>query len=131
MLTREQELRGARTYVQGGNSGNKVLLKELPFPNFPCREEERGSEISDKPEESLPVCEDRTFQNGRSSPISRPPTVTGLDGEDEHEGCLPSSAHSSRPSTPPLISVGREDMQLSSNAFLLAYQQHTECLQSC
>ena len=103
--------------VQRGSGGDTSLTKELCVPDLPGGKEGWGSETSDKLEGSQPICEGRTLQDGRSSLAPRPPTVTGLDGKDGFEGCLPSSAHPSRLSTPSHLPVGGENLQVSMPTF--------------
>ena len=120
MFTRRQEsgrLRGSGTLVQRGNCRDTNLPKELCVPDFPSGKEGWGPETSHKPEGSQPLCEDRALQDGGSSLAPRSPAVTGLDGKDGLEGCLPSSAHPPRLSTPPHISVGKENLQVSMPTF--------------
>ena len=120
MFTRGQEpdnLRGSGALVQRGSGGDTSLTKEFCVPDLPGGKEGWGSETSDKLEGSQPICEGRTLQDGRSSLAPRPPTVTGLDGKDGFEGCLPSSAHPSRLSTPSHLPMGGENLQVSMPTF--------------
>ena len=120
MFTRGQEpdnLRGSGALVQRGSGGDTSLTKELCVPDLPGGKEGWGSETSDKLEGSQPICEGRTLQDGRPSLAPRPPTVTGLDGKDGFEGCLPSSAHPSRLSTPSHLPMGGENLQVSMPTF--------------
>ena len=59
---------------------------------------------------SQPVCEDQIFQDGGSLLTSRSPTVTGLDGENEPKGCVPSDLHPLRSPTPPHLLLRGEDL---------------------
>ena len=64
MFTREQEpdsLRGSGALVQRGSLGDTSLNKERCVPDFPGGKEGRGSETSDKPEGSQPICEGRAL----------------------------------------------------------------------
>ena len=116
MLTRDQEpnyIRGSGALDQRGNGGDTSLPKEFLIPDFPRGKERWGSETSDKPEGSQSIFEGRAFQDGGSPSAPRPPTATRLDGEDGLEGCLPTSTHPPRLSTPPHLSMGGKNLQVS------------------
>ena len=58
--------RGQGSSYQGSRSGNQSNTQQFCLPTVPSREEGWGTEASDRPKS---VCEDRTFQNGISSPL--------------------------------------------------------------
>ena len=93
-------------------------VRDLCIPDFSGGEERWGSETSNKPEGSQPLCDEGgALQDGRSPLAPRPPTITGLDGKIGPQRCLPSSAHPSRLSTPPHLSMGGENLQVSMPTF--------------
>lgn len=59
------------------------------------------------------IFEDRAFQDGGSPLAPRPPATTRLDGKDRLEGCIPSSTNPPRLSTPPDLSMGGDNLQVS------------------
>ena len=90
------------TKLGGANS------RSMGTPNYlrcvsdtSVREKGWGSETSDNPKGSQSVCEDRTLQDGRSSPTPRTFTARELDGKNGSEGCLSPDPCSSKLPTPP------------------------------
>ena len=115
VFTREQgpnNHRGPRTIEQRGNLGDTTYTTEFCVSNLPDGKEGWGSETCDESKGSQSIYKDRTLQDGRSSPTPRSFIGTGLDDKDGSEGCLPSDPYSSRPPTPPHLSVGGEDLHV-------------------
>ena len=115
LLNREQDPdshRSAGTSGQRGDCGDTAYTPEFCVPNISGGEKGWGAEASNKPEGSQSVCEDRTLQDGRSSPAPRSFAATGLDGKDGSEGCLPPDSYPPRLSTPPHLQMGGDDLQI-------------------
>ena len=93
--------RGEGTDKQRGNCRDASHPKELCLSDFSGGEKGWGPEACSEPEVPESLCENRTLQDGGSSPAPRPATSTGLDGEVGPEGCLPPGPYSPGPSTPP------------------------------
>ena len=115
VLTREQDPnnhRGLETPGQRGNCGDKPYTTKLCVSDISGREKGWGSETSDKPKRSQSICENKTLQDGRSSPTPRPFTATGLDGKNGSEGCLSPDPYSSKLPTLPHFPMGGEDLHV-------------------
>ena len=80
--------RGFGTFVQGSNNRNKSGSRQICFPNFSGREKGWGTETGGEFKGSKPVCKGRTFQDGGSTPTTRPYTSGGLDDKVRPKGCL-------------------------------------------
>ena len=76
-------------------------------------EKKGGAAASGKPKGFKSIHPSGTFQNGGSTPLTRPITTRGLDGENGLKGCLPPNPNPLKPSTPSPVCLGGETLQVS------------------
>ena len=99
--------------VQGCYKGDNTPCRKFCVTNLSGGEEGGGTETSNKSEISELLCEDRTFQNGRSTHSATSHPSQRLDDKNGFEGCIPSNPNSPRQSTPPSVSMGRQGVPVS------------------
>jgi len=98
---------------QRGNKGGNTLCRKLCFSNLSSGKERRGAETGNKSEVPEFLCENRTFQDGRSTHISPPHPAKRLDDKNGLEGCILSSSNPPGEPTPPPVSMGRQNLSIT------------------
>ena len=105
--------RGQGTTSQGCSGRDPTCPGRLCVTNLSGRKEGRGTEAGNKPEGSQHICEARAFQNGGASHSPRSHPIRRLDDKIGSEGCISSGTNSYRPSTPPSIPMGSQELPIS------------------
>ena len=114
----KEDLRGDQGVVsKRGHKGNNSHCRQLCLSNLSGGKEGRGAETGDKPEGSEFFCEDRAFQDGRSTHTASPHPEKRLDGKNGFEGCIPSDSNPPREPTPPPVSMGRQTLSIPVSPF--------------